>query len=268
MQAMRFDGTATAYDMVLQAAGGNVGIGTSSPSQKLDVSGTVKSTSSSISDTGIAAFGAWTRIQENGFFDAGGNFTHNALKTSGVNDTWNYVFSAPAARYKLLNGVHSWFTAPSGTAGDAISFTQALTLNTNGALVLQGGDTAASGVGIAFPATQVASSNANTLDDYEEGTWTPTNADNITINSIVYAVYTKIGNTVTANCWIKVDLTSSSFQLGGFPFAGGGRTPASVSNVTQVQVIANQIVASTLFGYGATTTGTDDDFFVSITYQV
>jgi hypothetical protein len=37
MQAMRFDGTATAYDMVLQAAGGNVGIGTSSPGAKLDV---------------------------------------------------------------------------------------------------------------------------------------------------------------------------------------------------------------------------------------
>jgi hypothetical protein len=29
------------------------------------------------------------------------------------------------------------------------------------------------GEGITFPATQVASSNANTLDDYEEGTWTP-----------------------------------------------------------------------------------------------
>lgn len=27
---------------------------------------------------------------------------------------------------------------------------------------------------IVFPATQNASSNANTLDDYEEGTWTPT----------------------------------------------------------------------------------------------
>jgi hypothetical protein len=31
----------------------------------------------------------------------------------------------------------------------------------------------ASGSGISFPATQSASSDANTLDDYEEGTWTP-----------------------------------------------------------------------------------------------
>jgi hypothetical protein len=31
-----------------------------------------------------------------------------------------------------------------------------------------------SGAGITFPATQSASSNVNTLDDYEEGSWTPT----------------------------------------------------------------------------------------------
>jgi hypothetical protein len=30
-----------------------------------------------------------------------------------------------------------------------------------------------SGAGITFPATQSASTDANTLDDYEEGTWTP-----------------------------------------------------------------------------------------------
>ena len=37
-----------------------------------------------------------------------------------------------------------------------------------------------SGTGITFPATQSASSNANTLDDYEEGTWTPTLTDGYT----------------------------------------------------------------------------------------
>jgi hypothetical protein len=36
-----------------------------------------------------------------------------------------------------------------------------------------GATPAASGAGITFPAIQSASSNANTLDDYEEGTWTP-----------------------------------------------------------------------------------------------
>ena len=37
-----------------------------------------------------------------------------------------------------------------------------------------GATSPSSGTGIAFPATQNASSDANTLDDYEEGTWTPT----------------------------------------------------------------------------------------------
>ena len=46
--------------------------------------------------------------------------------------------------------------------------------NSTGALVFAGGTTTADGIGITFPATQSASSDANTLDDYEEGTWTPT----------------------------------------------------------------------------------------------
>ena len=52
------------------------------------------------------------------------------------------------------------------------------------------------GTGITFPATQSASANANTLDDYEEGTYTPTFAS-MTVNSgtAVYSgKYTKIGN--------------------------------------------------------------------------
>jgi hypothetical protein len=43
----------------------------------------------------------------------------------------------------------------------------------NASLSLQGAGVVG-GIGITFPATQSASSNANTLDDYEEGTWTPT----------------------------------------------------------------------------------------------
>jgi hypothetical protein len=57
-----------------------------------------------------------------------------------------------------------------------------------------------SGAGITFPATQSASSDANTLDDYEEGTFTPTAASGFTTISGTPAysgTYTKIGNLVT-----------------------------------------------------------------------
>jgi hypothetical protein len=53
---------------------------------------------------------------------------------------------------------------------------------------------------ITFPATAVPSADANTLDDYEEGTWTVTIGDgtnNYTAN-FVTGIYTKIGNLVTA----------------------------------------------------------------------
>jgi hypothetical protein len=65
------------------------------------------------------------------------------------------------------------------------------------------GATPVSGIGISFPATQGASAGANTLDDYEEGTFTPTfqTTNNDLANfsySVQYGRYTKVGNTVQA----------------------------------------------------------------------
>lgn len=64
---------------------------------------------------------------------------------------------------------------------------------------------------IQFPATQVASANANNLDDYEEGTYTITTNANLTANSS-YATfqYTKIGRQVTVNGGIVVSAVSST----------------------------------------------------------
>jgi hypothetical protein len=78
----------------------------------------------------------------------------------------------------------------------------------------------ASGAGITFPATQSASTNANTLDDYEEGTFTPT----LTFGSLVYSTqagrYIKIGKLVTFTFGLTTTRTSSSsiFQMSGLPF--------------------------------------------------
>jgi hypothetical protein len=89
--------------------------------------------------------------------------------------------------------------------------TERMRLNTTGALVLAGGSTSANGIGITFPATQSASSDANTLDDYEEGTFTPILADNASSGnaatmSVQEGFYTKIGNTVT----IQIQIVWSS----------------------------------------------------------
>lgn len=54
-QAQRTDTTATAYDLLLNPAGGNVGIGTSSPAAKLDTAGTIRSTTQTVPASGTGA---------------------------------------------------------------------------------------------------------------------------------------------------------------------------------------------------------------------
>jgi len=60
----------------------------------------------------------------------------NCFANSTGYNNWTYVNTAPATRYKQYNGEHQWYNAPSGTAGNAISFTQAMTLNASGNLGL------------------------------------------------------------------------------------------------------------------------------------
>jgi hypothetical protein len=91
-----------------------------------------------------------------------------------------------------------------------------------------GGATAsASGAGITFPATQSASTNANTLDDYEEGTWTPTvtfggASVGITYNTtFTGATYTKIGNRVCISGFLLLTNKGSSTgsaRIANLPF--------------------------------------------------
>jgi len=90
--------------------------------------------------------------------------------------------------------------------------TQALNLGSTGQIV--------------FPATQNASANANTLDDYEEGTWTPTLAVNGFNNSRTFSsasgAYTKVGRLVTATCAIAMSgfcRPTSYVQVSGLPFS-------------------------------------------------
>jgi len=77
--------------------------------------------------------------------------TH-AVLTQGSSDTYlgnnwlndgtnKYLNNGYASIYGQASGQHRWFTAPSGTAGNAISFTQAMTLDASGNLVV-GGTTA------------------------------------------------------------------------------------------------------------------------------
>jgi hypothetical protein len=148
-----------------------------------------------------------------------------------------YIVTGAAAEFTIgSTGSFAWSTAASGTAGNTISFTTAMVLNASGGLqtlnTIGVGNTtpSTSGAGITFPATQSASTDANTLDDYEEGTWTPTlTSAGGAFSGLSYAgqtgKYTKIGNLV----WVYGTLyTTSSFTGGsglvsfsGLPFTVG-----------------------------------------------
>jgi hypothetical protein len=50
-----------------------------------------------------------------------------------ASNTWKYTQSVqPVSQFNQVNGAFQWFTAPSGTAGNAITFTQAMTLDASG----------------------------------------------------------------------------------------------------------------------------------------
>ena len=115
-----------------------------------------------------------------------------------------------------------------GTTAVTIDTSQAVTMagrTTNPTTISVGGATpSTSGSGVSFPATQSASSDANTLDDYEEGTWTPTIVGSTTAGTASYTVaqgyYTKIGNRVFLQCYVNWSSGTGTGNLliGNLPF--------------------------------------------------
>ena len=91
------------------------------------------------------------------------------------------------------------------------------TLSLGTTLGVGGATPSASGAGITFPATQSASSDANTLDDYEEGNWTPVvNGQSQTGQTCRYI---KIGKIVQISGDVTFSFTGSSGgSLSGLPF--------------------------------------------------
>ena len=87
---------------------------------------------------------------------------------------------------------------------------------------------------IGFPASQSASADANTLDDYEEGTFSPAADDYDGTMTFTTAYYTKIGRIVNFSFKMTGDNTSDSSQtsISGFPFAVLHEHPASLSYST------------------------------------
>jgi hypothetical protein len=105
---------------------------------------------------------------------------------------------------------------------------------------------ATSGVGVQFPATQSASSDANTLDDYEEGTWTPSQGAGLTVTGTFTSsgTYTKVGRQVLVNGRLTattLTTTAAGIMCGGLPFTVERSTLGAA--VKQDYVSTTQIIA-------------------------
>ena len=90
---------------------------------------------------------AWSGLAANGVFQmyggalytppTGGQDTIGMSSNTYYNGTnWIYKATSNATRYEQYAGIHRWFNAASGTAGNAITFTQAMTLDASGNLLV------------------------------------------------------------------------------------------------------------------------------------
>jgi trimeric autotransporter adhesin len=200
-------------------------------------------------DVNLAAYGGlgfYTEGSLRARIDTSGNFLVGSTTSAGR--FYSYTPSNQWAMY-AENGLASGSTAGilalvsaqnssnnsykaivyynSGAGQDRFSVSDTGAIATAGSIALgTNGLPPTTGIGVQFPATQVASSDANTLDDYEEGSWTPsTPTTNLSI-SASNSYYTKIGRQVTCYCYITITNSSgsniNSFQLNGLPFNSTG----------------------------------------------
>jgi hypothetical protein len=110
--------------------------------------------------------------------------------------------------------------------------------------------------GITFPATAVPSADANTLDDYEEGDWTPTwivASGTITANSNTSGRYVKIGKVVYIWGYISYESNSGAsgaVTIGGLPFTAGSGFGQSSNRSGGTYTIGNSFFTSNSPNFG------------------
>jgi hypothetical protein len=129
---------------------------------------------------------------------------------------WGMLFTSAqaspgAGEFAWLNSVGTEMGRFTNTAGNDFKVT-------TGNLVI-----GTSGKGIDFSATSGAGTS-ELLNDYEEGTWTPSLGGTATYGGATYGRYTKIGRVVTVQFRIDVTLlgTGSNTILSGLPFTSSG----------------------------------------------
>jgi hypothetical protein len=197
---------------------------------------------------GGATFSAWTIYDPGTVEKTNGAFWASFTDQSrfGLNAyyafQWVYKQNGFSSQYEQTSGSHKFYTAPSGTAGNPITYTQAFTIAQGGDVTVNTGNLVigTSGKGIDFSATP-GTGTSELLADYEEGTWTPElyfGPGDTTdfIYSVQIGRYTKIGNVV--NAFARIVLTQKGSNAGSPGMLG---LPFSSANVTNFSTGASPV---------------------------
>jgi hypothetical protein len=193
------------------------------------VAGTAMTLNSTGLGVGTTVFG--------GFKLAVGSTSDTGAATNGINVVSNRAtFSISANGAVDATGTTFNYSWANGGQGPLIfrnaAIANVMTLDASGNVGVGVTPSASGGClqlksGITFPATQVASSDANTLDDYEEGTFTPTIVGSTSAGTGTYTTntgkYTKIGNFVTFQVYINwtAHTGTGNMRIGNLPFTNG-----------------------------------------------
>jgi hypothetical protein len=126
-----------------------------------------------------------------------------------------------------------------------------------------------SGSGITFPATQSASTDANTLDDYEEGTFTPSAGAQISGTGLTFSgKYTKIGNIVNTQILVtgtSIATTGGGTLMSGLPFtvssSAGGISLGSYADQANSSWRGTFYYSTSIYSCSTSTSGGSSLFF-------
>lgn len=238
-------------DRLVVTTTGNVGIGTSTPDNTLDLGSPSQGRGLTFDNYSnlFSSYSAGDLVLSNNFYGSTSSDTYLTSVTASFGAAGIRVSATSGT---ALGGQIQFFanTATSKTAGTAFTPTEICRVTPNG--LTFNGDTAA----------------ANALDDYEEGTWTPV-FSGTTFSGTIAATYTKIGRLVTVQMnFINQTLASSAgaASISGLPFTCNSATFGIVSFTFCDAVSAS--VASGYVGVSGTAiqirtnTGINDTSFV------
>jgi len=167
-------------------------------------------------------------------------FIHNAYRATDGYWKRRYTDTVCSISMNSPGGEIEFFTAVTGNADTTITWTPTVQVKPNGNLNISDGDLVigTAGHGIDFSANSHASGmSSETLDSYEEGTWSPTlmfggNSTGVSYATVNGGSYVKIGRQVILHGRLSISSKGSSTgdaTIGGFPFAAANVTSGTSS---------------------------------------